>query len=490
MKHNTAKRTTAAILTLLTLIPLLISCASDDGTSAQTAANDTTAANAETTAAETELVPDLDVDYDGAEVHLLIPNWSLYEHYYIAEEQNGDVLNDAIFDRKLATEEALNVKIKETMIGDASKAGINQIHPKIKESVLTGSGDYDLAMTHCITHLINITTEKLVLDWNSIGNVNFDNPWWNSMMNETMSVNGKLLFAASDYIIPDPNAILFNKEILEAYSLESPYDYVYDGKWTWDKLTEMSRKVSKDLNGDGKYDGSDEYGYFAESTWLAISVMYACDQFMLKDDGEHMVLDINNEKMVKIVEMYYDLCLGSPSSLVKKASQMTDAEKNLFDNGQALFHLCSLNKVKQKRELEIDFGILPYAKYDEAQDEYISNNWAGLMCIPIDAPDPDMTGAVSEYLAYESRKKVMPIYYDALLNTKFARDEESKDMLDIIFSNSAYDIGLCYSNFNRLLYTLVYTIDEKTRDFASYYAKEEASVQASYDSVFAVYYED
>ena len=151
--------------------------------------------------------------------------------------------------------------------------------------------------------------------------------------------------------------------------------------------------------------------------------------------------------------------------------------------------MISLNEVKQKRELEIDFGILPFPKYDEAQEKYISNNWAGLMVVPLDAKDAGMTGAVAEYMGWESSKTVVPVYYDVLLSTKFSRDEESKTMLDIIFSNSAYDIGMCYSNFNRLFYTMLYMMNEHTTDFASYYAKEEKAVQADYDKAFASYYD-
>ena len=36
-------------------------------------------------------------------------------------------------------------------------------------------------------------------------------------------------------------------------------------------------------------------------------------------------------------------------------------------------------------------------------------------------------------------------YYDTVLKTKGARDEESAEMLDLIFSNRIYDIGYMYN---------------------------------------------
>ncbi len=483
------------VLTLCALqLPVLFGC----GEAAEPAGADvtvgTTAAVVEENGNEpvtTELQPALDgLDFNGATCTLLIPSWSLYTDYYVAEEMNGDVLNDAIYERKLKTEEALNVTLNEFLLVDESYAPISQIYPRIQQSVLAGASDYDLVMTHCITGLTNLTAEHLLIDWNTVPNVDFSMPWWNSMMNETMSVNGQLYFAASDYILPDPNAILFNKQLAENYSVQSPYELVLDGKWTLDKLTELSRLVSGDLDGNGVYDDKDLYGYAAVRTWTSISIMYACDQFMLKDDGDGMKLAINNEKMVSIVQKYYDLLFGAPSSYtVYTKDAGVDLVPGIFDSGRALFTMISLNEVKQKREIDIDFGILPFPKYDENQERYISNNWAGLMVVPLDAKDVGMTGAVAEFMGWESSKTVVPVYYDVLLNTKFSRDEESRVMLDIIFSNSAYDIGMCYSNFNRLFYTMLYMMNEKTTDFASYYAKEEKAVQADYDKAFASYYE-
>jgi len=489
-KHN-RRMTALLLLAVMLLSALLVSCGSDTGANADA---ETTTASGETTAPETttepKLMPDIEgLDFDGADFVIMIPNdWSLYQDYYIAEEENGDVLNDAIYQRKVTVEEDLNVKMIDKGIGGTETAGINRVYPLIQQSVLAGDSSYDLAATHCITHLNNLTNDKLLVDWNTVGNVNFEMPWWNKMMNETMSVNGKMYFAANDYIIPDPNAVYFNKEILTDYNIDTPYQFVTDGAWTLDKLAELSANVYSDLNGDGSKDASDEFGFYTAYSWTSISIMYSCGQFMLREEGDQMLLDINNEKMINIATKFYEL-LDAPTSFAKYVSNCTDEEKKIFENGRALFTLNTLNKAKTWRSLEIDFGILPYPKYDEHQDEYISNNWSGLLVIPIDAKDIDMTGAVSEYLGYLSGEMVLPLYYDVLLDTKFARDEESSEMLDIIFGNSAYDIGMVYSNFNNLFYTLVYMHRDGNPDFASYYATYESTVQASYDKAFSVYFE-
>ena len=51
------------------------------------------------------------------------------------------------------------------------------------------------------------------------------------------------------------------------------------------------------------------------------------------------------------------------------------------------------------------------------------------------------TGVILESLACESSKSVIPVYYDMVLKTKMARDEESEAMVDILFSTRVFDFG-------------------------------------------------
>ena len=51
-------------------------------------------------------------------------------------------------------------------------------------------------------------------------------------------------------------------------------------------------------------------------------------------------------------------------------------------------------------------------------------------------------------MAYESRYTVLPAYYSINFKTKFARDEESEAMIDVILNNRLYDVGEMYSISN------------------------------------------
>jgi len=83
-------------------------------------------------------------------------------------------------------------------------------------------------------------------------------------------------------------------------------------------------------------------------------------------------------------------------------------------------------------------------KLDENQDRYYSLvQMCSVICIPTTVEDLSRTGLIIEALSAES-KEVVNNYYEVLLKTKMARDDESGEILDTIFDNRIYDLGRLY----------------------------------------------
>lgn len=102
-----------------------------------------------------------------------------------------------------------------------------------------------------------------------------------------------------------------------------------------------------------------------------------------------------------------------------------------------MFNVAGLVRVTVFRAMETDFGILPMPKFDKEQKEYfsiVSTGSANTISIPVTA-DAERSGAVIEALSAESHYILTPAFYDTVLKTKAARDDDSADMLDIIFAN-------------------------------------------------------
>ena len=94
------------------------------------------------------------------------------------------------------------------------------------------------------------------------------------------------------------------------------------------------------------------------------------------------------------------------------------------------------------RNMEADFGILPYPKYSAAQENYYSRIEAcDLTCVPVTNSDLEKTSVILEAMACVSAEKVIPEYYEVALKSKYSRDSESAYMLDLIFNNRVFDLG-------------------------------------------------
>ncbi|MBQ2545476.1 MAG: hypothetical protein II557_04215 [Clostridia bacterium] len=425
--------------------------------------------------------PDIpeDADFGGAAFTVIYPNWSLYEFYLNAEELNGDVINDAMVNRTEAVNERLGVDIRFV-----TKGYIDTILAEVKSAVTAGDSSYDLAVTHCINGLQGLLTENLVYDWNVIPYVDLSKPYWNQSILEMLTIGGVTPFAASDMLIADPNVIWFNNDIATDANIGNIYDTVLDGTWTLDTMAEMSDKVIRDLNGDGKMNAKDQYGIIGNDGWPMISFMYGCDQFVAEFvDGVPQVA-LQTERAANVIEKLYKLlCEGERAYFNSSVNDRYIP----FETYHALFYYMSLSSMEQYRTTEVDYGIIPFPKYDEEQADYVSLNWTGLQCVPVSCRDREMVGMVSEELGYESKKQVLPAYFDYLLDGKIARHEETRRMLDIIFETSVYDFGMNFSNQSNFLYILPDLMKAKSTDLASYIKKNLKMTTKVYERVIRGY---
>ena len=152
---------------------------------------------------------------------------------------------------------------------------------------------------------------------------------------------------------------------------------------------------------------------------------------------------MGEERFINVFQKIYDITYGS-GTYFKPAGDfdVTDEQRKLFNNDQLLFMDCSFFYVQQLRSMETDFGIIPYPKYDENQDRYYSRvSYYNAPIIPVTNSRHELTGAVLEYFNWASSETVIPAYYDTVLYGKVIRDDESREMLDIIFDARVVDIG-------------------------------------------------
>lgn len=471
-------------LTLSLTLSMLASCAKTSVDPGDTGESDTgtvseTASVSE--AAETELTDSLgEYDFEGKAYNVVYCEGFFFAPYDV-EEENGELLNDAAYKRSRDVEERFNMTAEYTVLsGSAAEAT-----DAVIKTVSAGDDAYSLGIVHPYISLTKLLSGNYVDDWNDIPAVDFSKPWWNASFIDQLSIGEKLPCASSDYIYFNSNAFYFNKLILESFQLENPYELVYSGAWTWDKMAEMSKAVSLDLNGDGALDANDQYGYSISAGHRMVPITYSCGimSSSLDSDGYPTLENINSDKMQSIVDMYYNILYENAGTYIYKEGN----ELELFRNGQVLFLNYVTQNIKALRDVEFDYGLLPQPKYDEEQDKYYSLSQSNVMVVPSTVADTEFTGVITEAMSYLSYRDVIPALYEVTFENKYLRDDDSYAMFNIVKNSLVYDRLWNYAEGDSMVYFFTNLMKGKSTDLASFYAKNagktEASMRAFFDSV-------
>ncbi len=476
----TTKKRIISVLAASSMLLSLAACTSNGDTN-ETTATDTTLA------ADSTLPAGIDKqNYDG-DINILMYDWSLYQTCFDPGDDMTDILNKALYNRELTVENYLGVEIEyeyaETLQG---------YYDSVATAVATNDDLYQILLAHCIKNNANLITNGYLTDMNNLG-IDFTGEWFNQNANEALEVDGKQFFCISDYMIPDPNVVVFNNSLIEKNQLEDPYQLVRDGKWTIDKMTEMASKVTLE-NGDTVWDNNDTYGFAAPNDWYLSSFIHGADVDIItrNSDGEFELV-FGDEKAHNLMEKL-DTLLNGPDTYVfpYKGLEPDAAEASealTISSERCLFTLLSFKSFWNIRNIETDFGILPFPKFDDAQDGYYSLDWSGLMCVPFSVSEDSyqMVGDVIELLAYHSEEEVIPAYIEDTLGKKFARDPNWSEMLEIVFDGVVFDPTLSYFGLSEGTGNLFYSIDKMLvrggeNTFASFLATNEEAAKTTISS--------
>ena len=453
------KKITAVLLAILMIVPAMFTACSQ---STENASNgDTgTATDAQTPnaggeeIAETEperLYADVpESDFGGEDFLILCSSNAEYgtvKDDFFAEELTGEAINDARFNRNATVGDKLNINIVTDPVSTGSDVGKNAITTDVK----SGTGTYDLAFC-CGYATSALATNGYLYNLKNVPYIDLEKPWWDQVANRDLQVLGQLFYTTGDISTADNDAtycIMFNKQLIKDYNLQNPYDLVGDDKWTMDNFISMAEQVHEDTNGNGKVDREDLFGVMIwDDSMMGIVNCTGEKCCSIGEDGL-LTLTIYSEKTVDAVTKFLDFALQKD---IADAYQRTNWDDTWlvtkFSENGTLFLMQLIQIVPKMREMENDFGILPYFKYEEGQANYYTTigSWHSVfMCVPNNGCDLHRTGIVTECLANEGLYDLTVAYYEKTLVGKMSRDEESEAMLDIIFANRVFDMGWYYA---------------------------------------------
>lgn len=484
---------------IILLLALLLTCTAcggdtDSGTpdadissESGDAARDTTAAEPESTALKDNL-PD-GLDFSGKKVTFLYRSELLEEFY--TEEATGDIVEDAIYQSILSVEERLGAEIVCNAQPGHMLAARAPYKQYIINSVMADDDSFDWADV-MIANAGQYMQDGYCMNLLGHKYLDFEMPWYASGLEDSMALYGKLCFLTGSVSLgslKNTYCIYFNPQTAENYGIGDLYAIVDAGDWTLDKVMEISEKASQDVNGDGKWDGEDKLGFLSHNYNHLYGFIGSCDIRMFEKDADGIYRYVfGSERDVSVCEKLYKLFHGTPGAFDCNLSDTTESEVPAFNaltgsfiEGNILMMTAQLDEaVAYLRDMDDPYGLLPFPKYDDKQEDYITISRCAHNSFILAATcnDPDMAGAVMEALSASNYDKVFPAYFETAMKVKYARDLDSARMLDLLRSSTVMNFEYIYN----------YSIGNPTIDlFLRYIRTENPSslIEASRDKITA-----
>lgn len=475
------KRILCLGLSAALLLASLASC-SDNNSQETTAKVDPVSSNLQPTETEEESGKYLDslpetMDFEGYNMRFIVEeggNGNLTELSIMAEEDTGEVVDSAVYTRNMSVQDRLNISIDlvDVIMFSGLPAAVRPV-------IQAGSDEYDIVGTYQY-YGIAMGPEGLMLNLSNLDNLDFEREYWGTDYIENMSYKGITYWATGDIALRYTGGMYvtyINDEIwTDNYADINIYDIVNEGAWTLDKLYEYSDSVYVDINGNGRVDFNDKFGFVFDiedpTEGMAAGSMIRISE---RDESGTPYIALSNERTYTFYEKMYNIVANNSGFWHSEDDNKT--VMNMFAENRAMI---GINKLFQSgiylRDMEQEFKIIPVPKLNEEQEHYntMLHDGVTLFGIPITNRKTDETSIVLECMASESLKTVTPAYYEVALKVKYARDTESGMMIDLIRENVSADFAALYSNsISNIVHTFRNNLQKKTENISSTLEKSQ-----------------
>lgn len=455
------KKQMKRVLMLLMALVMVVGCMSmvacADATDDSDKNNQDTTPGDDDEGKEDERIPTNlpDTKFGGASFHIF--QWTVNAEYTAGtrwmpweegdvEKDNGDLINDSVFRRNAAIEEQYEVDISMEY-GTVNDTGTPYL-TSLRNNHKTGDDLYQMTTLRSL-QTVDLSLEGLMIDLSESEYIDLSKPWWNQDSIASLRVGDNVFWAVSELLIRDKGAtacIFYNARIAEDNGFTEFYELADEGEWTIEELCEAAETCAHD-NGDGVVDNQDIWGAVCGDDTVNYLYNGAGLKFAEINEEGIPVFNFGDNDTVTVLKdifddvMYADFYANTYSNAACKEVK--------FQNDNVLFHFAMIKDVLNHRSMQTDYGILPIPKYDEDQENYSSLVWMhhdSVLGIPSITKDLVMAQTIVEALSAESYYTVYRDFYDTVILGRSARDQQSKEMLQVIFDTRSFDPGILWDD--------------------------------------------
>lgn len=426
--------------------------------------NDTESSSSASSAQDSSSESDTEVKYlddipegttfGGEEIRFIL-NRDRDSVYFDTDEDNiSEPVSEAVWKRNNLLEERLEVKIaKPTVNSDNSSKFVNAVI----NSATAGSDDYDIVIGHTRFN-IELLLSNILLCLDTLNYIDLDKEYWSQGFNDNIAYNNDHFWAVGDiskYYISSTYAMFVNEELWnDHFGDENIYDIVREGKWTLDKLSTYASGAYVDMNGDGNRDNGDTYGFASSNGHVLNGMFFAANvQYTSWDSDGIPSIAINNEHTINVFDKIHNLMYNGDGTYIVSDTESDDnIDIKMFTENRILFKPGQFSTLENDtiRNMNTNFYTIPMPKYDEEQTNYRASQHDGTpiygLLNTISDSRIDAVAASFEAMCSMASTMIIPVYYDDILKSKYSRDPDTAEMIDLIRDCLETDFALAWSD--------------------------------------------
>ena len=428
------------------------------------------------------------IDGDGEKIKFLSQNrdW-YYDELTVTADEIANVIDQSVYDREMYVEDMLKVEIENEKITAEKYATVSE-----RAKVLFDGGDdtYDLVMnsrtgggngTEIYYNLFEVDSVDLTMPWYNQGWINA-NP-----DDQVTSICGDATLSLLRFTF----VTLCNIPLLAQYGVTDIYADVTNKTWTIDRQHEIVGQIYEDANQNGVSDEGDIFGFVTNTCTAVDPYWCAFDQDIVvkNDDGVfEFVVDI--ERATTATDKVNALFHNNTGTLILAHQAGSDGEYLIAYEGFAsdLYAFATTRLIAVEEEalinMESAYGVLPMPMLDEDQEGYGSyfhdmHSLIGIMGT-VKEDKLELVGSVLEWFSAYSYNSTRGVYLDTALKGRYFRDQQSRDVLDMVVDSITVDPGAMYGDIAGGIFGCYRTFTEgNTQNWANFVRSKQKIIEVN-----------
>ena len=366
------------------------------------------------------VTPEPDIEIPAETVTLLTTSNASYE--FKGAQNSSDKVDAAAYARNRALEQEFGISLNIKTVTQSKYTD------ELRRAVTSGDTAYDFTAGR-LQDLFPLAAEGHLRDLNRVLGINLSAPWWESSINESLSVAGKQFFAAGDLLLSDNTSaqvLFYNSDVGSSLGITDPVSQVLSGTWTLDALHTAAKAAADASVSSILTDGTVAFSLYESSG----------EKLIGRDSSKLLALTVDPNRAVNL----YERVAAIPGMNVD--SEFVHMQ---FAQGDALFSADTLSSISRYAESGANWQVLPMPKANASQGRYytVANANTYLIAVPKTSANPAI-GEIIDAMAESSAA-----YEDAYL-AQWGGGTRST-MLETIFDSTTVDLVYCSTTAQDLL---------------------------------------